>query len=109
MEEQFAHPRSLNQNHAVIARKFFSEYTNDPLILDLIEFHDAAYYAWRNLFLYQKEEKGKHRIEHLKTLFKDNLQTYYLFFKCDTRTGDKNQAPIKWFEKEFRDIDLVQF
>ncbi|MBN8527534.1 MAG: hypothetical protein J0M02_19550, partial [Planctomycetes bacterium] len=27
------------------------------------------------------------------------LQLYYLFFKCDTQSGDKTQAPLKWFEK----------
>ena len=108
-EEQFSHPRTWNQNHAHMARHFFSEFSDDAQMLNLIEFHDIAYYAWRNIFLYQEEEKGYQKIESLKSIFKDNLQLYYLFFKCDTRTGDKNQAPLKWFEESIEGVDLVTF
>jgi hypothetical protein len=34
-------------------------------------------------------------------------QMYYLFFKCDTQTGDKTQAPLKWFEQNVSGIDIV--
>ena len=40
--------------------------------------------------------------------FDGNMQLYYLFFKCDTSTGDKNPAPMKWFEKTMKGIDVVQ-
>ena len=36
-------------------------------------------------------------------------QLYYLFFKCDTCTGDKNPAPLHWFERHVKDIQVVQF
>jgi hypothetical protein len=32
-----------------------------------------------------------------------NLRLYYLFFKCDTQTGDKTQAPLRWFEELMKD------
>ena len=35
------------------------------------------------------------------------LQLYYLFFKCDTQTGDKTQAPLKWFEREVPGIEVM--
>lgn len=108
-EDAFAHPRKWEQNHARIAREFIQDYTNDPFILNLIEFHDSAYFAWRNIFLYQETEKGFERIEQLRSFFKDRFQLFYLFFKCDTRTGDKNQAPLKWFEAAFCEIEKVTF
>jgi hypothetical protein len=27
-----------------------------------------------------------------------DIQLYYQFFKCDTQTGDKTQAPLRFFE-----------
>jgi len=108
-EESFEHPRKWEQNHARIARNFMEGYIDDVFTLNLIEHHDAAYFAWRNIFLYQQTEKGFERIEKLKSCFKDRFQLFYLFFKCDTRTGDKNQAPLKWFEAAFCEIEKVQF
>ncbi len=108
-EETFEHPRSWEQNHAHLAKEFLKNYVNDPFILNLVEFHDSAYFAWRNIFLYQQTEKGFERIEKLRKCFKDRFQLFYLFFKCDTRTGDKNQAPLKWFEAAFCEIEKVQF
>jgi len=36
-------------------------------------------------------------------------QLFYLFFKCDTSTGDKNPAPLTWFETTMEDIEVVEF
>ena len=33
------------------------------------------------------------------------IHLYYLFFKCDTQTGDKNQASLKWFEQKNPEIE----
>jgi len=108
-EESFEHPRKWEQNHAHIARVFMEQYSNDKFTLNLIEYHDSAYFAWRNIFLYQQTEKGFERIEMIKECFKERFQLFYLFFKCDTRTGDKNQAPLKWFEAAFYEIEKVSF
>jgi hypothetical protein len=35
------------------------------------------------------------------------IQLYYLFFKCDTQTGDKNQASLKWFEQKNPGIERL--
>jgi len=37
----------------------------------------------------------------------DCMQLFYLFFKCDTLTGDKTLAPLTWFEEHVTGIDLV--
>jgi hypothetical protein len=37
----------------------------------------------------------------------NSLQLFYLFFKCDTLTGDKTLAPLTWFEEHVTGIELV--
>jgi len=108
-EAQYSHPRCWEQNHAKLAANFMQERMNDVKLLKLLEFHDEAYYIWRNLFLEQYQAKGKERLQAFKNRFEDQLQEYYLFFKCDTRTGDKNQAPLVWFESAMDGIALVNF
>lgn len=98
--EDRSHPRDWSKHHGLLARKFLEPYHADKTVLDIVETHDDAYYAW----LAQKHEpfarENRHKsLENL--LFKIDycLQLYYLFFKCDTQTGDKTQAPLKWFER----------
>ncbi len=65
-EESFEPPRKWEQNHARMARDFMEQYIQDSFTLDLIEHHDGAYFAWRNIFLHQQTEKGFERIEILE-------------------------------------------
>lgn len=102
-------PRDWTKHHAVYARHFLSRYTEDELLLNLVELHDEAYYIWRIIHLMHRLSKGEQRLQSLKKRMGDCWQLYYLFFKCDTCTGDKNPAPLQWFEREMNDIQLVQF
>ena len=86
------------------AEKFIEE----PVILDIVELHDEAYYCWRMKHLYQQPEAGTRRLRKLLARLDDQLQLYYLFFKCDTCTGDKNPAPLKWFEENIPGIEIVE-
>lgn len=98
--EDRSHPRDWSKHHGAIARRFMERFTDDQAVLDVIECHDDAYYAWRNTrpvalgpdYQHKTLENLLHRVGHC-------IQLYYLFFKCDTQTGDKTQAPLKWFEK----------
>jgi hypothetical protein len=72
------------------------KYTDDQVVLDLIEWHDDAYYCW----LHQHRNPTSDKLHLLLDKIGDCLQIYYLFFKCDTQTGDKTQAPIRWFERK---------
>ncbi len=106
--EDRSRPRDWDKHHGQLARRFLEKYTTDQAVLDVIETHDDAYYAW----LGQKHEQFGLENQH-KSL--DNLlgrvgyclQLYYLFFKCDTQTGDKTQASLKWFERTVPGIDVV--
>jgi len=107
-EDHFPFPRTWEQNHAHLAKSFLAEHTKDELLLRLVEFHDEAYYIWRNIFLRNKKEAGLRRLNLFLQKFEGHdRQLYYLFFKCDTRTGDKNQSPLKWFEREIKGIEIA--
>ena len=108
-KEDRSTPRDWSRHHAVLARQFAENFISDPQVLNIIELHDEAYYSWRLEHLFQQTQEGRNRMQDLLFKVKDYLQLYYLFFKCDTQTGDKNQKPVKWFEQTVKDIDIVHF
>ena len=97
-QESKTEPRDWSQHHGILARGFASAFIEDTLILNIIESHDEAYYCWRLHALYNDTPTSDTRFKDLLQSIDGGLQLYYLFFKCDTATGDKTQAPIKWFE-----------
>ncbi|MFT4663674.1 MAG: hypothetical protein ACI8YQ_000187 [Polaribacter sp.] len=98
------HPRDWNMHHAVIARRFMENHSQDRSLLNIIQWHDEAYYCWRLSEIYRNPSDGKERLTKLIDQIGPDLQTYYHFFLCDTRTDGKNQAPIKWIETHFSGI-----
>lgn len=108
--EDKGHPRDWSKHHGALARRFLEQFTDDPVVLNITELHDEAYYCWRYIQLHQETEMGEARLKKLfDTIGAEHLQLYYLFFKCDTRTGDKIQAPVKWFEKNVVGIEIVNW
>jgi len=103
--EDRSRPRDWQKHHGILARRFMEPYTSDRAVLDVIETHDDAYYVW----LAEKHGHGPEgkTLDALLTRLDYCLQLYYLFFKCDTQTGDKTQAPLKWFERAVEGIMLV--
>jgi hypothetical protein len=93
-------PRDWSRHHSILARLFSENYIDDGIVLDIIELHDEAYYCWRLEVLEDEPEQASARLNMLLDRIGDFLQIYYFFFKCDTATGDKTQAPVKWFEKK---------
>ena len=109
MEEKSTPHRDWSKHHSVIARRFMEDYTRDEEVLDVIELHDEAFYCWRLKILYNEVEQGNKRLSKFLFRIADNIQLYYLFFKCDTRTGDKTQSPLYWFETNMKGIEIVKF
>lgn len=108
-KESRGFPRDWSKHHSVLARQYLERFTDDPHVLEIIELHDEAYYAWRMEFLHRKVVPGRIRLNALLERVENFLQLYYLFFKCDTRTGDKTQAPLLWFEREIPQLEIVPF
>jgi hypothetical protein len=108
-KEDKSYPRDWAKHHSIYARQFLEQYTDDPALLMVTELHDEAYHCWCLKFLHNQEELYEKRLKKLLTKLDQHLQLYYLFFKCDTRTGDKNMAPLKWFEANVPNIVLKNF
>ncbi|MBL7814962.1 MAG: hypothetical protein JNL70_08130 [Saprospiraceae bacterium] len=102
-------PRDWSRHHSILARQFSEQFISDKTVLDIIELHDEAYYCWRLEVLEDEPEQAAARFAKLMKRIGYCLQIYYTFFKCDTRTGDKTQAPVKWFEKKGLKIQKVTF
>lgn len=98
--EDRSRPRNWSQHHSLLARRFMEQFVDDPVVLDIIETHDDAYYIWLDARHDQTlPDARRTSLEALLQRMDYCLQMYYLFFKCDTQTGDKTQAPLKWFER----------
>ncbi len=100
-------PRDWSKHHSILAAQFMEKRRADPTLVKLITWHDEAYYIWRMIHPYQQPMQGHVRLEQLLNILQNDLQLYYVFFKCDTSTGDKNSAPLKWFEKTVSDINPI--
>ena len=108
IESKDRQPRDWSKHHAVLARRFMESYTDDEVILDIIQWHDEAYYCWRMAAIYRNPSDAELRLAKLFDKIGNHLPLYYQFFICDTRTGDKNQAPIKWIESRLDGIDPIK-
>ncbi len=84
-------PKSGENHHGMIARRFAERFIHDLSVLNIIELHDEAHNAHRKLDV--------NRAKRLVSRLGSSLETYLIFFKCDNETGDKEQDNIKWFEK----------
>jgi hypothetical protein len=89
-------PKSGENHHAMIARRFAENFLDDPKLLNIIEKHDDAYNAWR------KGDRGDWERAHqealsLITFFGPDLPLYVAFYECDVKTGDKTLDPFLWF------------
>lgn len=102
--EDRSRPRDWSKHHGVLARRFMEKHTEEQDVLDLVEMHDDAYYAW----LYQGRNPSPRPLGDLLGKIGHCLQLYYLFFKCDTQTGDKTQAPLRWFEETVTELNVVK-
>lgn len=107
LEEQTRPRTDWSKHHAIFALNFAKLYIDDQAVLDVIELHDEAYYAWRD-YVAGHTERSNARLQRLQErLDPPALQLFYLFFKCDTQTGDKYQCPIAWFENVMQDKVIV--
>ena len=92
-------PKSGANHHGTIARVFTQKYVTDHKILQIIEKHDEAYNSWsvggRRGDWYKAERRANQLIQGL--LIEGVLGLYIKFYKCDNRTGDKEQDNYDWF------------
>ena len=94
-------PKSGENHHGMIARRFAEKYISNGDILSIIERHDEAYNAWqkggRHGNWYEAERRANQLINGL--LIEGCLDLYVKFYRCDNATGDKEQENYEWFIK----------
>jgi len=100
-------PRDWNHHHSILAARFLEVRGEDATLIRLVAWHDEAYFIWRMMFPYQQPIQAQVRLAKLLELIQDEIQLYYVFFKCDTCTGDKNLAPLHWFEQQVPGLVLL--
>jgi len=92
-------PKSGANHHGSIAEGFAEKYCHNTKVLVVIKYHDDAYNSWsvggRRGNWYKAERRANKLIEEL--LLVDALDLYVKFYKCDNRTGDKEQENYDWF------------
>lgn len=89
------HPRS----HASLAREYASQYTDDPDLLNMIQYHDQNYSLWRGYL-----HKGYYNKESFQRLI-DTIQDWNLFLMfiiIDGRTQGKDISKLIWFINEVK-------
>lgn len=92
-------PKGGENQHGMIARRFAENYISDRSLLEIIQRHDDAYFAWR--FAAEGDCVEAHRrANYLIDVLGEDLELFIAFFECDNQTGDKTQEPVDWF-KEF--------
>ncbi|MBI5915740.1 MAG: hypothetical protein HY842_10210 [Bacteroidetes bacterium] len=96
--EEFRFGRRV-KHHGLLAREFMEKYVSNDTLLDIIELHDEAFYIWRAFYLENQPARAQQRLENLMERIDENLPLYFHFYKCDTQTGDKIQAPLRWFRQ----------
>jgi hypothetical protein len=107
-KEDRSYPRKITKHHAYFAYRFARKYVTEQSVLNAILMHDNAYYAWLALHAELQSVSNKFLTQVQRRMGKD-MQLYYLFFKCDTLTGDKTLEPLYWFEKTALNIEIKEF
>jgi len=81
---------SLDNDHAVLARRFAQRYTGDPRLLQTLELHDAPYYIWRT-----RGHDGRAAVESVLARIPD-LELFLRFVELDGSTEGKDPRPLAW-------------
>ena len=82
------------QSHASLARSFLAEFTDDPILLAIVQSHDEPFALWRQF--QQRGHCSDERFAQLLTNIGDwNL--FAAFLLIDGCTPGKGSEPLEWF------------
>ena len=91
--------RALNGHHGVCARRFATGLIEDEDLLDVVEWHDDAYRAWKLGAKRGRWDEAERRARELAERLGDRLGLYLAFYRADNATGSKSREPLRWFER----------
>lgn len=90
-------PRSGENHHAMRARRFAEEFTDDERLLTTIELHDRPYQIWRRMA--RKGKLDRDAFEEMMERIPDE-RLFLRFIELDGSTDGKNPEPIRWFREQ---------
>ena len=102
-------PKTGDNHHARLARKFAEKYISDKKILGVIEFHDEAYDSWFEGGKRGNWDLANERAKKLIRKIRGYLDLYLTFYKCDNRTGDKSPENYEWFLSQVEKQKKLEF
>lgn len=91
-------PTKGENQHGMIARRFAEQYLEEPLILNILQWHDDAYSAWKKGANGGNWEAAYDSAHALIDALGPDIDLYVAFYTCDNMTGDKTQEPLEWFK-----------
>lgn len=95
----FSLPKRGENQHGMIARRFAEKFLTDETLLEIIQKHDDAYFAWQFGAQQGDWEKALQSAYHLIDVLGNDLELFIAFYKCDNRTGDKTPVSVEWFDE----------
>jgi hypothetical protein len=81
-----------DNDHALLARRFAERYTDDPRLLETLEFHDTWYRIWRRR---SPHDDGLPELYELLGGLPD-LDLFLHFVELDGATTGKHPGPLAW-------------
>jgi len=91
-------PKSGENHHAMIARRFAEKFIANRDTLDIIELHDEAYNSWCKGDRDDNWDKAETRARKLIKRLGESIDIYLIFYMCDNETGGKQGHDYKWFK-----------
>jgi HD superfamily phosphodiesterase len=92
-------PRGPTNTHEVFARRFAERYLDDEGVLEVIELHDAAYKAHRQLARTGDAAQAVSAARALAARLGSRLEIFLMFYLCDTQTNGKSMEHYHWFRR----------
>jgi len=95
IERVMADPRS----HASLARAFAEEFTDNPDILNMVQYHDESYALYK-----QFSRAGSYDSQRFETLLNaiHDWDLFLIFTIIDGWTEGKDLEKLRWFVREVR-------
>jgi hypothetical protein len=90
-------PKVGDNDHAVLARRFAEEFTDDAEVLVVIETHDDAYRAWRCGQRAGDPGKSDAAARALIARLGAALPLYLRFYEADNAVPGKSREHRRWF------------
>ena len=92
------------RKHASLARRFANQFTDDPDLLNILEFHDVNYKFWK-----EYRNTGTYSIKRFQFMLQSikDWDLFLVFVIIDGCVPGKDHSKIPWFINEVRKYKIT--